>query len=83
MMIAVAITGIEFGLITAVATSMEPSPAANDWLVSTGIVGGLHLLSLSLFVLAHIYIDNSHIIKVISYKGPVTYKGRLLRKNNG
>jgi hypothetical protein len=80
MMVAVAVVGIEFGLITAVANATGQEPTATDWLVSTAIVSGVNFLSLPLFILVHIYIKCSHIIDVITYKGPLTYKGRVLRK---
>jgi len=79
MMVAVAIVGIEFGLITAVANAMEPKPAASDWLVSMAVVSGVQL---PLLKLVQLYFKRSHIIDVITYKGPVTYKGRVLRKDD-
>jgi hypothetical protein len=48
MMVAVAIMGIEFGLITAVATGLGREPTASDWLVSTAVVSELQFLILLL-----------------------------------
>ncbi len=82
MMVAVAIVGIELGLITAVANEIDRKPTASDFLASTAVIGGVHFLGLLLYKPVHIYFKRSHIIYVITYKGPVTYKGRVFRKDD-
>jgi hypothetical protein len=79
MMVAVAVIGIELALICTVANAIGGEVPASAWLVSTAVVVGLHILGLPL---VHVYITRSRIVEVITYKGPVTYNGQVLRKED-
>ena len=82
MMVAIAVVGIEFGLIAALAIGIGPEPRARVWLVSTFVVTGLQLPVFLLIKIGSLYIKKSHILDVVTYRGPLRYKGQVIRKDD-
>jgi hypothetical protein len=75
MMISVAIIGVEFALISTLAGAIDRDHTLSGWLASAAVVVGVQIVGVC-------YLKKTRIIEVITYKGPLTYDGRGLRKED-
>ena len=80
-MMAVALLGLEFGLINAGASGMGHKPTVSDWLVSMGFVCWIEVLIAILAGLGYLWIRESHIVSVWTYKRPVTRNADTRKRN--
>jgi hypothetical protein len=79
MMISVAIIGVELALISTLESAIDREHTVSGWLASAAVVVGLQIVVVSL---VRCYLKKTRIIEVITYKGPLTYDGRVLRKED-
>jgi hypothetical protein len=80
-MMAVALLGLEFGLINAGASGMGHKPTASDWLMSIGFVCWIEVLIAILAGLVYLWIRESHIVSVWTYNLPVTRNADARKRN--
>jgi hypothetical protein len=75
MMISVAVIAVELALISSLASAIDRAHPVSGWFESAVIVIGVQIVGVC-------YLKKTRIIEVITYKGPLTYDGRVLREED-